>query len=275
MNRTDVFIFSTPKPVIGCIHLLPLPGAPLYDGNLKGIFERALREADIYHRLGLHGIIIENFGDSPFYPESVPAETIAAMTAVTRDVVQHCPLPAGVNVLRNDARAAVAVATATGAAFIRVNVHMGAMVTDQGLVQGRAHETARLRNALRSDVRILADVAVKHAVPLAARPLELEVADLSERGMVDGIIVTGDRTGCAVDGRMLETARSSCTVPVFAGSGTTPENLPELYPMVDGFIIGSYFKHDGNPLNAVSEDRVRRVMNTWEILERRDENANA
>lgn len=266
MYQTAFSLFSTIKPVIGCIHLLPLPGAPLYDGNLKGIFERALREADIYHRFGLHGIIIENFGDSPFYPDRVPPETVAMMTAVTREIVQHCPLPVGVNVLRNDARAAMAVATAAGAGFIRVNVHMSAMVTDQGVIQGRAHETARLRNVLRSDVRILADVAVKHAVPLAERPLALEVADLAERGMVDGIIVTGDRTGSAINIDTMETVRSAGTVPVIAGSGTTPDNLPSLFSHADGFIIGSYFKHDGNPLNTVSENRVGTLMKIWKTL---------
>ncbi|MBN1296005.1 BtpA/SgcQ family protein [bacterium] len=262
MKRTDSTLWGMLKPVFGCVHLLPLPGAPLYDGNMNGIFERALREADLYHHLGVHGIIIENFGDAPFYPEDVPAETVAFMTAVTREIVQHCPLPVGVNVLRNDARAAMAVATAAGAAFIRVNIHMGAMVTDQGLIQGRAHGTTRMRSCLRSSVKILADTAVKHAVPLAPRPLELDILDLAERGLVDGVIITGDRTGGAVNREDLIRARSVSPVPVLVGSGTTPDNLPTLIEVADGFIVGSYFKHDGNPLNTVSGDRVREVMAT-------------
>jgi len=86
--------------------------------------------------------------------------------------------------------------------------------------------------------------------------------------MVDGIIVTGDRTGSAVDVSVLEKVRSAGSVPLFTGSGTTPENLPSLYPLVDGFIVGSYFKHDGNPLNTVNEDRVRKLMNARATFER-------
>ena len=267
MTEFKTRLFNVPKPVIGVIHLAPLPGAPLYDGNLKEIYERALREADIYHQAGVHGIIVENFGDSPFYPDSVPVETTAAMSAVVRDVVSHCPLPIGVNVLRSDAQAAMAIATATGAAFIRVNVHIGAMVTDQGLIQGQAHLTLRLKEQLRSKVRVLADVAVKHAAPLAPRPIELEILDHAERGGVDGIIVTGDRTGSAVSTEFLEMASAHSTRPVLVGSGATPETLPSLYPFANGFIVGSYFKHGGDPLKTVNPDHVREFMSAWQQLQ--------
>lgn len=260
-------LFKTSKPVIGCIHLLPLPGSPLYSGNMKDIFDRALRETELYQELGVHGLIVENFGDIPFYPDGVPVETTAAMTAIVRDLVRYSSLPIGVNVLRNDGCAAMAIATVAGAAFIRVNVHMGAMVTDQGLVQGMAHQTTRLRTALRSHVAILADVAVKHAAPLARRPLELEVLDLVERGCVDGVIVSGDRTGGAVAIDELIEASKHSRHPVYIGSGTTPDSLPELYPVADGFIVGSYFKHQGDPLRTVNADRVLTMMKTWQSLQ--------
>jgi len=263
-NHID--LFKTQKPVIGCIHLIPLPGAPLYDGNMKGVFDRALREVDIYSKLGVHGIIVENFGDIPFYPDVVPPETIATMTAIVNEIVRNCSIPVGVNVLRNDARAAMAIATATKAAFIRVNVHMGAMVTDQGLVQGMAHITTRLRDNLKSHVRIFADVLVKHAVPLAKRSLELELLDLVERGLVDAVIVTGDRTGGKISTEILKNVSEYSNKPVFTGSGTTPDLLPDFYPFADGFIIGSYFKHEGDPLRTVSEERVRDLMSIWNDL---------
>src|SRR6187402_1892819 len=143
MSFADVF---GEKPVlIGCIHLAPLPGAPRYAGSMSDVFQQALEEGEIYRRAGIDGLSIENFRDRPFYPERVPPETTAAMAAVAREVVNAIKLPIGINVLRNDGAAALAVATAAKAHFVRINVHMGVVVSEQGIIQGKAHETLRLR----------------------------------------------------------------------------------------------------------------------------------
>ena len=92
------------------------------------------RKPDLFEQNGVDGLIVENFRDKPFYPAKVPAETLAALTAVTREVTRKARVPVGVNVLRNDAGAALAAATAAEAHFIRVNVHMGAVVSGQGIV---------------------------------------------------------------------------------------------------------------------------------------------
>ena len=192
-------LFTAPKPLIACIHLMPLPGSPRYAGTMREIYDTALAEAAIFAQYAIDGLIVENFRDAPFYPHALPAETIAALTAVTREIVRVAPVPVGVNALRNDAQAALAIATAAEADFIRVNVHMGTVVSDQGLIQGNSHATLRLRAALRSHVLIFADAGVKHATPLADRGLATEVRDLTERGLVDAIIVSGDYTGAAYE----------------------------------------------------------------------------
>ncbi|HHG84721.1 MAG TPA: phosphorybosylanthranilate isomerase, partial [Bacteroidetes bacterium] len=139
-------LFPKSKPLIACIHLLALPGAPLYKGDLQGIYDRALAETAIFVEQGVDALIVENFRDVPFYPNRVPTETIATMAAVCREIRNNCDIPLGINVLRNDADAALSVATAIGADFIRINVHNAAVLTDQGLVQGRAYDTLRKRN---------------------------------------------------------------------------------------------------------------------------------
>lgn len=253
-------LFSNPQPVIGVIHLLALPGAPRYAGKLNRIIDRALREAQIFNK-HLDGIIIENFNDAPFYPDRVPAETIAAMTAISQMVVQTIDIPLGINVLRNDARAALAIATAVDAQFIRVNVHSHAVVADQGLIQGRAYETLRLRAALQSKVHIWADVQVKHAQPLAARSLAVETQDLTERGLVDGLIVSGLRTGAATSQQDVMLVKQHTHLPVWIGSGVNPSNLPQLQE-ADGFIVGSYFKKEGKVHQEVEEKRVQLLVQT-------------
>jgi membrane complex biogenesis BtpA family protein len=252
-------LFTSPKPLIGVIHLRALPGSPLYEGQMDKVYEQALEEAAIYAQHGCDGIIVENFLDRPFYPDTVPAETVAAMSAVIREVVKSTKLPIGVNVLRNDAYAAMSIAAATGAHFIRVNVHSGAVLADQGIIQGRAFETLRLRSQLRCKALIFADVAVKHAAPLAARPLADEVKDMAYRGMVDALIVSGSGTGAETDPAVLETAASSSNLPVLIGSGTTPDNLGRYLAHAGGFIVGSYFKEGGKAAGAVSAERVRQL----------------
>lgn len=251
-------LFTTLKPLIACIHLLPLPGSPLYAGSMRAVYDTALSEAAIFARYAVDGLIIENFRDIPFYPRQLPPETLAALAAVTREIVQTVQMPVGVNALRNDAQAAMAIATATEADFIRVNVHMGAVVADQGILEGTSHATLRLRAALHSHVLIFADAGVKHATPLvAARGLATETRDLTERGLVDAIIVSGDYTGEATRPEDLDLVRQHTTLPVLIGSGATPDNLPRVYAKVDGLIVGSYFKQDGRADNLVQEARVK------------------
>ena len=169
------------------VHLGALPGAPLFE-SLDAVIEEAIADAAALASGGCDGMVFENFGDRPFHKRAGP-ETVAAMTRVISEVKPE--LPFGVNVLRNDARAALAIAAATGAAFIRINVHTGVMATDQGLIEGDAAETLRFRTAIAPEVLIFADYLVKHASPVG----EHSPRDLRERGLADAIIVSGTETG--------------------------------------------------------------------------------
>jgi len=250
-------LFQSPKPFIGCIHLLALPGSPRYGGRMGEVYDTALREVEVFKRYSIDALIVENFRDKPFYPDRIPAETIAALAALTREVVKAAKVPVGINALRNDAQAAVAIATAAEAQFIRVNVHMNAVVSEQGIIQGESHHTLRLRAALRSGVLIFADVGVKHAAPLADRGLAVETRDLADRGLADAIIVSGELTGSETRVKDVDIVRRNTDLPILIGSGATPENLHKVYSKVDGFIVGSYFKKDGKADNFIDEKRVK------------------
>src|SRR3954466_7518021 len=185
--------------VVGMVHVAALPGAPAYGGSMRAIVDAALRDARALRDGGCDAIAFENFGDRPFFKDSVPAETVAALTRVISEVVKEIALPFGVNVLRNDAASAIAIAAATGAAFIRVNVHTGAMLTDQGIVEGRAAETLRKRAVLAPEVLIFADHMVKHAMPMVAVDDVQAAKDLRHRGLADAIIISGAETGAEPD----------------------------------------------------------------------------
>jgi membrane complex biogenesis BtpA family protein len=251
------------KPVIGMLHLAALPGSPLYGGSLSSVRDAVLRDAQLLAEGGVNGLMIENFGDTPFFPGRVPAHVVAHITAIAGEVRRSVPhLPLGINVLRNDGLSALAIAHAVGADYIRVNVLCGARVADQGLLQGIAHDLLRLRAELKAEgIKIFADVDVKHSAPLAERPIADEVDDTLHRGMADALIVSGAGTGKPTDPEKVKLVKAAAKdAPVFLGSGVTPQTLSALLPHADGFIVGTFFKQDGVASSAVDPQRVRELM---------------
>jgi membrane complex biogenesis BtpA family protein len=249
------------SPVIGVLHVPALPGAPRNRLPYTSILEWVLDDLSAYAEGGADAVILENYGDVPFYPERVPAETVAYLTAIAVEVRRRSTLPLGVNVLRNDGESALAIAAACGAAFVRVNVYTGARVADQGLLQGHAERIQRLRRTLDARVMVFADVAVKHSAPLGERALEDEVADTLQRGLAEAVIVTGAGTGQATSLDALRTARVAAQgAPVLCGSGATEESVAEILQTASGVIVGTALKHGGVTANAVDAERVRRFV---------------
>ena len=251
------------KPVIGMLHLGALPGSPKFGGDVVAVREAVLRDADALAAAGVHGLMMENFGDVPFHPGRVPVIVAAHMTAVAADVRRRFPqLPLGINVLRNDGRTALAVAHAAGADFVRVNVLCGGRLADQGILQGIAHDLLRDRAELRAEsIRIFADVDVKHSAPLAARPLDDEVDDTIDRGLADALVVSGAGTGKPTDlGKVRAVKAAAGGTPVFLGSGVTADTIEQFLPVADGFIVGTWFKAGGIAANPVDAGRVRELM---------------
>ncbi|WP_456368070.1 BtpA/SgcQ family protein [Thermococcus sp.] len=245
------------KPLIGMVHLKPLPGSYRYEGDLDDVIESALRDAKTIEKAGFDAIMIENFGDVPF-PKYVDKTTVASFTAVAKEIRNEVSIPVGINVLRNDGIAAYSIAYAIKADFIRVNVLSGVVYTDQGVIEGIAYELARLKKLLPSRIEIFADVHVKHAVHFF--DFEDAIRDTVERGLADAVVVSGKATGKPVDLERLSLAKRISSVPVLVGSGTTYDNLPELWKYADGFIIGTWIKRDGKVENEVSLERARKLV---------------
>ena len=245
------------KVFIGVVHLKPLPGAPRHRAGIGDIIKSAVADAVAYERGGAHAVFIENFGDVPFTKTNVGPETIAAMTAAGCAVRAAVKLPIGFNVLRNDACAALALCAACGGDFIRVNVHSGAMLTDQGLIEGDAYHTLRYRKSIAPGAQIFADVHVKHAVPLGDWSLEDAANDTLERGLADALIVSGVGTGKAAELDDVKRVRAACPrARILLGSGVNIENAKEFLQIAAGAIVGSSLKRNGKLSNPVDARRV-------------------
>jgi len=236
-------LFKTPHPVIGVVHLLPLPTSPRWGGDLEWVIAQAEQAATALAAGGVDGILVENFYDAPFAKDRVDAAVVSAMTVIVQRLKTLVSLPVGINVLRNDGCSALAIAACVGAQFIRVNVLCGAMVTDQGIIEGNAYRLLRYRRELGANIKIFADVLVKHAQPLSPISLDAAITDTVERGLADAIILSGWATGKPPLLEELELARKVAPqVPLLIGSGATAENIGSLIRRADGVIVASSLK---------------------------------
>lgn len=252
---------QTPCSLIGMVHLPPLPGSPASELTLDRICQDALRDARTLEEAGFDAIVMENFGDSPFRATTVDPHTVAAMTIVACTIRQAVNLPLGINVLRNDALAALAIATVCDAAFVRVNIHTGVYATDQGVIEGRADETLRYRRKLESNVAILADVHVKHASPLLTQPIAEAAEEAAYRGRADGLIVSGTGTGKPTRMDDLAAVREAVPDrPIFVGSGAGPQNVRELLRVATGVIVGTAIKEGGRTTAPVDPARAAALV---------------
>jgi len=268
-----------PSGLIGVVHLPALPGDPRHDGGgFAPVKNHAHADAAALVQGGVDGLLLENFGSAPFPKGTsgarVPPHHVAFLALVAAELKARHGLPLGVNCLRNDARSALGVAAAADADFIRVNVHSGAYVTDQGIIEGEAHETLRYRASMglgpglghgpgqyTREVSIAADILVKHAAPLAPLTPEDATHDCVTRGLADAVIVTGEATGAPVSPDLLRrVATAAGSTPVLIGSGLTPDNAPRLAPMAQGGIVGTWVKQRGDVRAPVDPERVATLV---------------
>lgn len=235
------------------VHLPPLAGSPRYaKEGPNPILNVALRDLHSLQAGGVDAAIVENLGDAP-YAKHAPRETVAMMAVVVRRLVEVARIPIGVNVLRSDGLAALAIAAASGASFIRVNVFAGVSFTDSGAIEGQARAVHALRRALGTETKVFADVHVKHAAHFTTLT---EAALDAERNRPDALIVSGIGTGQPAAPEDLQRVKQTVSLPVLVGSGVCVDNLPT-YRNADGFIVGTALKEDGRVDRAVNVDRVR------------------
>lgn len=250
--------------LIGMVHLPPLPGSAGYRTAprrtarpLDAIAQQAVAEATLLARAGFDAVIVENFGDAPFTATNVSPETLAAMSVVIDHVARAVKVPIGVNILRNDALGALAVAAVTGAVFIRVNVLSGAYATDQGIITGNANQLLARRAAVAPHVAIAADVHVKHATPISQPDLALAVEETATRAGADAIILSGAGTGKPTDLAALRRVReAACGLPIWIGSGVTAEMVRESLRAADAVIVGTALKQGSRTTAPLDRARV-------------------
>lgn len=258
-------IFDNRKPIIGMVHLRPLPGAPLYrPGSMKDVLAIARDEALLLQEGGVDGLQIENIWDLPYLKcDEIGAETVAGLTAAALTVIEAVDVPVGINCHLNGALQSLAVATAVGARWVRIFEWTNAYISHAGYIEGVAGKAARYRHAIGGEnVKFLCDVNVKHGSHfiISDRSVCEQARDAESEG-AEALVVTGWETGVAPSVEQLRSVKEAVRLPIVLGSGVDAQNAKELLSVADGAIVGSHFKEDGEWKRPVDRQRVRTFMN--------------
>jgi len=253
-------LFGVPRALVGVVHTRALPGTPAGDQRIGQIVETAVAEARVYASAGFHGVLIENTHDRPYLKGSVGPEIVAALAVIGHEVRNAAKLPLGVQVLAGANHAAIAVALACGASFVRVEGFVFAHVADEGIIESSAGSLLRYRRAIGADrIRVFADIKKKHSAHALTADVDLvETAKAAEFFLVDGVIVSGIATGEPTDASEVQAVAQAVGVPTLVGSGVTPGNVHD-YIDADALIVGSSIKHGGIWSGAIDESRAREL----------------
>ncbi len=263
-NRFKTFqeLFGVHKPIIGMVHLPPLPGSPLYNGEgLKDVVDRALSDVNELQEGGIDALEIENFSDTTYFPQEVGPELVAAFAVVADHVGRVARVPFGICLLA-DPKASLSVAHAVRAHFIRATFFTEASVDVSGLVLPRPHELLRFRKFLDPTIKIFADVHIKHSAPLVNRPLGDSALD-AKYFLADAIIISGTHTGKATKiDDIMEAKDAVGDFPVLVGSGFSKDRAEQIFRYADGAIVGTSLKEEGISSKPVDRQRVKELMET-------------
>lgn len=250
------------KLVIGMIHVNALPGTPKYSGNVKSIINKALVEAEIFYDAGIDALMIENMHDIPYLKREVGPEVTSVMSIIAHEIKVKTGLPIGIQILAGANKEALAAAHAAGIDFIRAEGFVFAHVADEGIIESDAGELLRYRKQIRAeDVLIFTDIKKKHSSHSITSDISIvETAKAAEFFLSDGVIVTGRSTGEEADLNEIKNVRAAIELLVIIGSGITINNIEKYFNDADAFIIGSYFKKEGNWQKSVEPERVEKFM---------------
>ncbi len=260
MSETLSLLRAGGKPVIGMVQLRPLPGGSRYEGaTLEEILDPALSEAAILSENEIDVLMVQNLGDVPTSLEATKAQ-VAWMTRVTAEVRRQSGRPVGLNMLENDAEAMFAVATASGADFVRIKVFVGAMLTPFGVEQGQAFRAIRARTQWNAErIAIFADVHDRTGRSLVENNFEDDLDYAVRLGTADGLVLTGKTYAGTQE--LISIARERVgNVPVLVGGGITRENIGEVNRIADGVIVSSSLKGSGTAFGSYDADKVKEFM---------------
>lgn len=255
------------KQLWGMVHVGALPGTPSYQNDFERIVSKAVEEAKLLEKSGFTGVLFENMHDVPYLKGKVGSEITAAMAVIGHEIRKEVSVSVGLQILAGANEAALSVAHAIGADWIRVEGFVFAHIADEGQIEACAGELLRLRRSLGAQkIKIMADIKKKHSSHAITQDISLsETAKAADFFGADAVIITGKSTGEAPLPEDLISISKKLSIPVFMGSGITSKNMKD-YSRADGFIVGSSLKEKGDWKKAIDHDAARQIYKIFKSL---------
>ena len=255
-------IFPIKHSIIGMIHIQALPGTPNYAGDIRFIFDEALKEALIYKKAGIDALIIENMHDVPYQKNQVGPEISSMMTLIASTIKQETNLPMGIQILAGANKEALAVAKAAQLDFVRAEGFVFGHVADEGYIDSQAAELLRYRKQIDAEnIAVFTDIKKKHSSHAVTADVDIvETAHAAEFFLSDGLILTGKQTGLEADSSEIIAVKNSTKLPVIIGSGVNLDNVEQYLAISDALIVGSYFKKESFWKNELDSERIKKFI---------------
>jgi len=268
MNSLSKRIKQLQKPIIGMVHIAALPGSVFFEGSHEDVCDRAVEEAMIIADAGFDGVLIQNTGDVPTSHEGDEA-VIAFMTAIGLRIKEKCQIPLGINVLMNGSKAALAIAKAVDADFVRIKVAVGAVVSSTGIVNADPHGYLKFRQNIRAEsITIFADLYDRTSSPVGNMPIDI-LADLAIRhGGAEGLILSGFNYQDTLN-RIMSVRQAIKDAYLIAGGFVNSENLESFFNVSDAVIVGSSIKTGGHFLDPLDHQKAKAFVSQAKQIRQR------
>jgi len=254
-------LFSTEHPIIGLLHLRPLPGDPFFGpgDSIQNVIDTARTDLSALQEGGVDGVLVTNEFSLP-YEKKVSAVTTASMAMVIGALSSQFTVPFGAEAIY-DGDATIELCAATGASFTRC-LFTGAWAGDLGLIDRDVARTLRLKRALGLDqLRLFYFVTSEGEVFLNDRPTVEIAKTLLFNCRPDALVVGGSAPGQNPGPELLRTVKQAVgEVPVVCGTGCRPDNVAEILAAGNGAFVGTALKRDGKFENSVDAARVKAFM---------------
>lgn len=190
-------------------------------------------------------------------------DTLALTASLARLLRAEVPeVGLGIIVEAHDPKAAISIAHACGADFVRLKVFVGGAMTAQGPRHGLGARSLSYRAELqRTDIAILADIHDRTAVPLSGESQPF-AAEWAVKTGADGLVITGSAFEDTLD-RIAAVRAHGIRRPILIGGSVTEANVGEALKNSDGVVVSSALMRKGAAKNDVlrwDTDLCRRFM---------------
>ena len=252
------------KLVIGLVHLLPMPGTPLYeDGNIEKMTEKAIRDCVALKNAGADGGLVQSV--DVYYPATDDTDyarvaTIAMIAGRVRAEVGP-DFVLGAQLMFNCVTPSLAACKAAGCDFTRVSALAADTDSPYGKIVANPTKVAEYRRKIDAfNIGMISEISGYHFKGEYSKAAIQGLASTAMRLGANAIEVMNK--DAKMNEQLILDVKSAGNYPVILGGGTSVENCKERLRYADGALVGTAFeggKWGGPIIESIVADYVKNV----------------